>query len=219
MAKETTEQQREKLRIIEELSQQGFSQTHEVREQALRVSREIIRNSANSIRATHRGEFDLAREILNTVTGLTRQIEDSQKTHPAVYYAGYVEDALKEYVEASATLALVEGSPLPMPEDLRVGPAPYLGGLSDTIGELRRFILDSLRRDDFSRCEDLLEIMDDIYTILVTMDYPDAVTRGLRRSTDQVRGILERTRGDLTVALRQRRLEAKLAALDDSLST
>ena len=78
-------------------------------------------------------------------------------------------------------------------------------------GELRRFILDSLRRDDFSRCEQLLDVMDEIYTILVTMDFPDAVTRGLRRNTDMVRGVLERTRGDLTVALRQRRLEEKLA--------
>ena len=110
MAKESAEEQKAKLRLIEEQSQKGFSQTHEVREQALRVSREIIRNSANSIRATHRGEFDLAREILSTVTSLTQQIEESQKTHPAVYYAGYVEDALKEYVEANATLALVEGS-------------------------------------------------------------------------------------------------------------
>ena len=181
MAKETTEQQREKLRIIEELSQQGFSQTHEVREQALRVSREIIRNSANSIRATHRGEFDLAREILSTVTGLTRQIEDSQKTHPAVYYAGYVEDALKEYVEANATLAFSEGSRLPEARDLGVGPAPYLNGLAEAVGELRRFVLDSLRRDDFSRCEELLDLMDEVYTVLVSMDFPDAITRGLRR--------------------------------------
>ena len=114
-------------------------------------------------------------------------------------------------MEANATLAFAEGSPLPMPKDLKVGAAPYLGGLADTAGELRRFILDSLRRDDFSRCEELLDVMDEIYTILVTMDFPDAVTRGLRRNTDMVRGVLERTRGDLTVALRQRRLEEKLA--------
>lgn len=133
---------------------------------------------------------------------------------PSVYYGGYIEDSLKEYTEAAATLALVEGRPLPSATELNVGAAPYLGGLSDTVGELRRFILDALRTDDFSRCEELLNVMDEIYTVLVTMDYPDAITRGLRRSTDMVRGILERTRGDLTIALRQRRLEAKLDAIE-----
>ena len=106
---------------------------------------------------------------------------------------------------------------MPTADELGIGAAPYLGGLADTVGELRRFILDALRTDDFSRCEELLDVMDEIYTVLVTMDYPDAVTRGLRRSTDMVRGILERTRGDLTVALRQRRLEERLAEARESI--
>ena len=109
-----------------------------------------------------------------------------------MYYGGYIEDALKEYTEAAVTLALIESSrPMPTADELGIGAAPYLGGLADTVGELRRFILDALRTDDFSRCEELLDVMDEIYTVLVTMDYPDAVTRGLRRSTDMVRGILE----------------------------
>lgn len=134
-----------------------------------------------------------------------------REQQPRVYYGGYIEDALKEYTEAAVTLALIEGRQMPTAHDLGIGAAPYLGGLADTVGELRRFILDALRTDDFSRCEELLDVMDEIYTVLVTMDYPDAVTRGLRRSTDMVRGILERTRGDLTVALRQQRLEERLA--------
>ena len=107
---------------------------------------------------------------------------------------------------------------LARPDDLGVGPAPYLNGLAEAVGELRRFILDLLRKSDFSRCEELLEIMDEVYTILVSMDFPDAVTKGLRRSTDMARGVLERTRGDLTFALRQRRLEEKLADLQRSLA-
>ena len=122
-----------------------------------------------------------------------------------------MEDALKEYAEASITLSFVEGTPVPEPSDLGIGAASYLNGLAEAVGELRRFILDQLRRDRFERCDELLEIMDEVYTILVTMDFPDAVTRGLRRTTDMVRGVLERTRGDLTLALRQRRLEQKLA--------
>ena len=142
------------------------------------------------------------------LSGQAIALRDQQ---PRVYYGGYIEDALKEYTEAAVTLALIEGRPMPKADDLGIGAAPYLGGLADTVGEMRRFILDALRTDDFSRCEELLDVMDEIYTVLVTMDYPDAVTRGLRRSTDMVRGILERTRGDLTVALRQQRLEERLA--------
>ncbi len=203
---------RSELRAIAEMTQLSFIEIHEAREEALKLSREIIRSSANSIRATHRGEFERARHLLAKVASLAEEIRNLLEKHPRVYYAGFVEDALKEYAEASATLAFAEGSALAGPERLGVAAAPYLNGLAEAAGELRRFILDSLRRDDFTRCEELLGIMDEIYTILVSMDFPDAVTRGLRRSTDMARGVLERTRGDLTVALRQRRLEAKLAA-------
>ena len=205
------------LRAIAEATQTSFQETHEVREHALRLSREVVRNSANSIRATHRGDFEQAQALLDQVTALVRQVEEALQDHPRVYYAGYVEDAQKEYVEASATLAFVKGTRLARPDELAVGAAPYLNGLAETVGEMRRFILDSLRRDDLARCEELLGVMDEVYTVLVSMDYPDAVTRGLRRTTDAARGILERTRGDLTLALTQRRLEGKLTAFQQSI--
>ena len=211
---ETAEEQRRKLQQIAEDAREDFSRTHEAREQALRLSREIIRNSANSIRATHRGEFERAREMIGAITKLTDELAEALKDHSGVYFAGFVEDALKEYVEANATLAFSEGSRLPEAKDLGVGPAPYLNGLAEAVGELRRFVLDSLRRDDFSRCEELLDLMDEVYTVLVSMDFPDAITRGLRRNTDMVRGVLERTRGDLTMALRQKRLEEKIERLE-----
>ena len=206
-----------RLSAIGEIARASFTETHNVREQALGLSREVIRNSANSIRATHRGEFEQARELLNKVSSLVEEIEALLAEHPRVYYAGYVEDAHKEYAEASATLAFARGDRLPGPDELSVGPAPYLNGLAEAVGELRRFVLDSLRKDDFSQCEELLGVMDEVYTILVSMDFPEAVTKGLKRSTDAVRGVLERTRGDLTMALRQRRLEQKLAAFQETL--
>ncbi len=205
------------LQEIAESCRASFDETHRAREEALRLSREIVRNSANSIRATHRGEFDVATSLLKQVAALAKEVDERLVDHPAVYYAGYVEDAVKEYAEASATLAFAEGTPLPGPDDLGVGPAPYLNGLAEAVGELRRFILDSLRKDDLSRCEDLLGVMDEAYSVLVTMDFPDAVTRGLRRTTDMARGVLERTRGDLTLALRQHRFEQKLAAYQEAL--
>lgn len=188
----------------------AFLDAHRAREEALRISREVVRTSANAIRATHRGEFDQARSLLEDAAGLVGQIKDRLSGHPGIFYAGYVEDAHKEYTEAKATLAFTEGSTLPGPGSLGVGAASYMNGLAEAASELRRFILDSLRRDDFSRCEALLETMDEVYSLLVTVDFPDAITRGLRRNTDMLRGVLERTRGDLTLALRQRRLEQRL---------
>ena len=199
------------LRATADITRQSLADTDRARERALRLSREMIRHSADSIRAIHRGEFDTARGLIESAATLVAESETLLRERPEVYFTGYVQDALKEYVEANAVLSFIQDRPLPSPDELHVGAAPYLGGLADTVGELRRYILDRLRRDDFTRCEQTLEAMDEIYTILVTMDFPDAVTRGLRRSTDMVRGILERTRGDLTVALRQQRLEALLS--------
>ena len=204
----------EDLRAIAESADAALRETHEAREQALTLSRRVVRSSANSIRAAHRGEFDEASRLVGEAADLAARLGPFRESHPNVYYGGYVEDALKEYTEASAVLAVAEGTPLKGPEELGVGAAPYLNGLAEVVGELRRLILDGLRRGDFSRCEELLGIMDDIYTVLVAVDYPDAVTRGLRRSTDAARSILERTRGDLTLALRQDRLEARLAQFE-----
>ncbi len=208
------QEHRPRLQAVAAEAQADFSGRHEAREQAYRLSRDVIRNSANSIRATHRSEFDRAAELLAATRRIVDDVEQALQDYPSVYYAGFVEDGQKEYVEASAMLAFAQGTPLPTPRELKVGHAPYLNGLAEAVGELRRFILDSLRRDDFSRCEELMELMDEVYSVLVSMDFPEGVTRGLRRSTDMARGVLERTRGDLTLALRQRRLERTFSSLE-----
>jgi translin len=128
---------------------------------------------------------------------------------------GFVHDAQKEFAEANITFSLIIGKPLPDPDELGIGYAAYLNGLGEAVGELRRYVLDSLRRDELARSEEVLSIMDDIYNTLITMDFPDAITHGLRRTTDSVRGILERTRGDLTIVLRQKSLEEKLDRFTD----
>ena len=142
----------------------------------------------------------------------TRPIREN---NPEIYYAGFLSDARKEFTEANVTLAVVSGEDIPSPADLDVDAPAFLNGLAEVIGELRRNILDMLRHDEFDRCEEFMEVMDEIYGILVTVDFPEGVTGGLRRSTDAMRGVLERTRGDLTLALRQRKLELKLAAWEE----
>ncbi len=199
------------LAEISEHAVQRLGLRNQAREQALPASREVIRFSANAIRAVHRGEFDQARQLLERAAQRLKDTEPIRETTPEIYFAGFMTDARKEYTEAHVTLAVLSGQRLPKPQDLGVEPSAYLNGMAEVIGEVRRYILDSLRRDSFEGCQEFMDVMDEIYSILVTVDFPEAVTGGLRHSTDQMRGVLERTRGDLTMALRQHKLEAQLA--------
>ncbi len=196
---------------------ENFKEKYQARDRALSHGRDVIRNSANAIRAIHRGDLEQGEKLLAAAGGLLAEVDEVLKAHPDVYFAGFVHDAQKEYAEASITLALVAGRDLPDPKGLRVGNAAYLNGAAEAVGELRRQVLDRLRQRETQRCEELLAAMDDIYSVLVTVDFPDAMTGGLRRTTDSVRGILERTRGDLTMALVQSRVEQRLESLGDRL--
>jgi translin len=182
------------------------------REQALSESRQVIRHAANSIRAIHRNELEQAQKLLEQGRERLGTIKQVLANYQDLYWAGYVQDAQKEYTEARLTYALVKNEPLPSPEDLGVEDAPYLNGLGEAASELRRYILDILRhgQESSARSEELLDRMDEVYSYLVTIDYPDALTGGLRRTTDLVRGVLEKTRGDLTLTLRHQVLEAAL---------
>jgi translin len=179
---------------------------HRAREVGLSNARQAIRRCANAIRAVHRGEREAADRLLVEARDLLDVAEATLAAHPDVYYAGFVQDAQKEYAEALAARALVAGEPLPPPEDVGVGDAPYLNGLAEAVGELRRHLLDVLRAGDVARAGELFGAMEEIHALLVDVDYPDAMTGGLRRSTDVARAIIERTRSDLTLTVIQRDL-------------
>jgi translin len=198
------------LEAIAQRIRADFIAKDAAREKALKLCRETIRHSANAIRAVHRGEFDITRSHLDNAYHLIQEASEAMAQQSALYHSGFVHDAQKEYAEGCITLALALGETLPEPESLGIGYAAYLHGLAEAVGEMRRHLLDTIRRGDISRCEEILYDMDDIYGILVTMDFPDALTYGLRRATDIVRGILEKTRGDLTLTMGQRDLEQKL---------
>ena len=179
---------------------------HRAREVGLRNARQAIRSSANAIRAAHRAELDRADQLLAEAHELLAVAESTLAAHPDVYYAGFLQDAQKEYAEALATRALVAGDPVPPPEDVGVGDAPYLNGLAETVGELRRHLLDVLRRGDLPRATTLFAAMEEIHALLADLDFPEAITGNLRRSTDVARSIIERTRSDLTLTVIQRDL-------------
>ncbi|MBE9514522.1 MAG: haloacid dehalogenase [Chloroflexi bacterium] len=187
-----------------------FAAEDEAREKALRSCRQVIRYSADAIRAVHRQEQDKARQFLDSAHQLLRELSYDLAGHGRLLHSGFVHDAQKELAEGYITLALIAGEDLPKPRALDVSNAAYLDGLGESVGELRRYILDSLRRGDFSRCDELLSVMEEIYGVLMTMDFPELLAHGLRRTTDNIRGVTERTRGDLTVSLRQKSLEAML---------
>ena len=200
----------EGLDEIGDSAREYFTAKHGAREQALPRCRETVRFSANAIRCVHRRDFDAAEGLIAKAKINLREVEAALSDHRDIFHAGFVHDAQKEYVEAVTTLALIAGRPLPTPNDLGVLAAAYMNGIAETIGELRRHLLDSLREGEVAHCEDVLAAMGDIYDVLVTMDFPEAITGGLRRTTDAMRGILERTRGDFTMASVQRELERRL---------
>lgn len=205
------------LDTIMERVRDDFASKNAARERALPLCREAIRFSANAIRAVHRDEFALAEDLTGKAAAQLATAKASLADHPDIYFAGFVHDSQKEFAEASITLALIAGRLLPTPETLDVEMPAYLNGMGEAVGELRRHLLDTLRSGNVEQCETWLADMDEMYSVLVTIDYPDAMTGGLRRTTDSVRGILEKTRGDLTLSVQQRRLEQRLADFGDRL--
>jgi len=198
------------LDSIADRIRQDFSAKDAAREKALPLCREVIRHCSSAIRAVHRQEFERAKELLQSAHSRLNEAEQTVAAYSQLSNTGFIRDAQKEFAEGSITLALVTGEQPPDPDELGVASAAYLNGLGEAVGELRRYLLDSMRKGDLSRGEELLSAMDDIYNILVTMDFPDAITGGLRRTTDMVRGVLERTRSDLTLVIRQKDLEDRL---------
>lgn len=192
-----------------------FERVESARDQGLSLHRKVIKHCSLGIRAIHRQEFDEADGLLSQARALLDQAEAELREFPFIYYAGFLQDAQKEYAEGRLTQALITSSPLPAPADIGVDHAPYLNGLAEAVGEMRRYILDRIRAGDLSESERLLDVMDDIYYILISMDFPDAITRGLRRSTDVARGCLERTRGDLTNHFDRQKIDRALRYLEE----
>ena len=208
----------EHLEDIAERIRTSFDIRTAARERALTQTRSLIRHCARAIRSTHRDEREGARQSIEKARHLVELLRQELVDFPDIYYAGYTQDALKEYAEANIVFALLKDHHLPSPEGLEIDYSVYLKGLAESVGELRRRILDILIDGHSREAERLLDHMDDIYAVLVTMDYPDAVTGGLRRLTDITRSIIERTRGDMLISLRHHQLEKSLEDVESKLA-
>ena len=195
--------------IIEQI-RSTFTERNAARDLTLNRSRELIRYCSLTIRATHREEFDEAEKLLDQAKQFAAAMKADIANHPALYYTGYTQDALKELTEACVVLAIIRDRSIPSPAEIEVDEAAYLNGLAEAASELRRRCLDLIRQERNAEAERMLMAMDDIYAELVTIDFPDAITGGLRRTTDTLRAVLERTRGDLTTTLQQEKLQKAL---------
>ena len=209
----------EHLESITDSVRDEFELVQAARDLALRRSRELVRICAKAIRAMHRGEWDSAESQLQTARNAAETLIKGVENYPNLYYAGYTQDSLKEFVEASLVSALMQDQPFPTPAELKVEGNTYLNGMAEAATEMRRRILDMNRHGYSTDAEKLLGKMDEIYSYLVTFDFTDSITGGLRRRTDTVRGVLERTRGDLTTTYRQTQLESALKALESKLGS
>ena len=207
-----------KLEGISDQIRRSFDARTAARDRALAQARQLTRACSLAIRAVHRDEAEVMNEHLEEARKLAVSLKSGLADYPDLFHAGYTQDALKEFVEASITCALIRNRPLLTPEELGVTGSTYLNGLAEVVGELRRRTLDILRHGYSQEAERLLGIMDDIYSVLVTMDYPDAITNGLRRQTDLARSIIETTRGDVTFSLRGEHLEQAIGRLGDQLN-
>jgi translin len=187
-----------------------FDDMDRAREHSLGLSRRIIRNSGDAIKAIHRGEWDRADELVQETGDLVKQVNDLLSDKPDIYYSGYVGNAQTEYAEVSVLRAVLRDEPIPSPHELAIDDAAYLNGVGDAVGELRRHILDMIRKGRPEEGEKYLEVMDEFYTEMMSFDYPDAITHGLRKKTDVARSLIERTRGDLTNALQVKDLKSAM---------
>ncbi len=195
--------------IVEEIRTE-LEAKNSARDTALQRSRTLIRYCANAIRAAHRADFAGAQQLLDTAGQAAGEMKADLVHFPDLYHAGYTQDALKEYVEAQVVYAFMKDGDLPTPAELEVEPAAYLKGVAEAASEMRRHSLDLMRHNRLDRAEEILGRMDEVYAQLMTIDFPDAITGGLRRTTDMLRGVVERTRGDLTTAIRQERMRQAL---------
>jgi len=207
-----------KLESIAENIRQDFDVRTAERDKALARARQLTRACSLAIRAVHRDDVEVMESQLEEAHQLAKTLTTDLSDHPDLFFTGYTQDALKEFVEANVTCALIRNEPLQTPEELGVVYATYLKGLAEVVGELRRRILDILRNGYSKEAERLLGYMDEIYSVLVTMDYPDAITSGLRRQTDIARSIIEKTRGDITFSLRGEHLEQAIERLSAELN-
>lgn len=209
------------LKEISILIRENFEVKDKIREEGLKISREIVRECRTASFALHAENFEKAGNSIEMAGKALKKLESRFEGHADIYHAGFVEHAQQEYTEVVVLYSLLKDNGktqnLPSPDELKVEYAAYLNGLGDVVGELRRHVLDLIREDSFEKAEVFLGIMENIHAALMDFDYPDAITGGLRRKTDVSRSLIEKTRGDVVNSIQQKKLELAMRSLESRL--
>jgi translin len=195
----------------------SFDAKDRARERTIRITREVVRLCSSAIRSVHRGNLEDAERLMDKARSSLEDIYNILKDHQDIRFAGFVDVALQEYAEARMVHSITTRHEILTPAEIGVDNVNYLAGLGDATGELRRHVLDLIRRGRPEEGEYFLDVMEEIYHLLMLFDYPEAITRGLRRKSDLARSMLERTRGDLTNAMEMAKVDASLRCHEDKL--
>ncbi len=177
----------------------------EDREEILRKSRVIIKDCSIAIKSIHREENKSYQDIILKIKNELDVLKNLIIKNPGHFYK-YLKTPEQEYTEAIVLFSIIQNQKIPTHIDLNVDALHYILGLADVIGELRRYILDNIRKSRIDVINDILEKMDELYTYLFSLDYPSGMTKDLRHKTDVARNIIEKTRGDITLSVQMNNL-------------
>lgn len=175
-----------------------------LREEAFRDSREIQRAASGVLRAgLPKGKAALvhAHEQLALASAHSKALERRLVEHPELYESGMLETPLQELAEAYVLLAYAEGESIPTFDEINVTPSAFLLGVADAIGEFRRQLVDSIRHGAIREAERYLDAMEEAFDAVAGISLPDAIVP-IRKKVDGARSLLERSRGEIALAVR-----------------
>ena len=180
----------------------------EVREEVLKLSREITRDCAMLIRKIHKA--DDGREFEEELNKIAEKIKNLNSLATFPEFVNYLSTPQQEFVEALSLYEIKFNDKIPRYKDVEfVRKENYILGLADVVGELRREVLEAMKDDNLEDVERFFRFMEDIYEFLMNFDYYHVVDN-LRRKQDICRGILERTHGDIVNFIQNLKLREEL---------
>ena len=190
-----------------------FSGQLERRDRVLKESRDVISACSRAIINVHTGKMEEAEKE----HAAARSLLVSLRKSAAGSASRYLVSPEAEYVEASAVIALAKNKNVPSMESLGASPDAYLLGLLDTVGELKRLVLDSILQRRMARAKKYFGVMEGLYSLCSPLAVYDHVVNGARRKIDVARMLVEDTRGLLAEEMGREAVGASMARLEKKL--
>ena len=178
-------------------AEQALAAEEEATNLAFNLSRKIIRKTKTAIHGIHAGQRDP--ELIDSISSDLAGLVEAVAGYPKLVYGADVESAMMEFAETVIYDYALRGEEIPSYRVLEITPAAWVLGLADSIGELRRDMLDRLMKGNLPEATRIFSKMEELCDVLMTLDIKDSVVP-VRRKQDIARGIMERSRTDLATA-------------------